>query len=144
MPELTPEELALIEAGAATDDASDEVDEILQELQSQKTVSETRYTELNERLSQCLLKLEALSAGASAENPILTQLSNQIAEIRVDVTSALKSLEDMKAKSLAQSESPVIVEVPPEDQNLPSLDESTEEPSEENVPPKPPRKNRVL
>jgi chromosome segregation ATPase len=142
MPELTPEELALIEAGASVDDTDDEVDEILTELQSQKTVSETRYNELSERLNQCLTRLEALSAGSNAENPILTQLSNQIAEIRVDVTAALNSLEDMKAKNLAQSESqPIVVEEIPSSL---SLDESTEEPSEENVAPTPVRKNRML
>jgi chromosome segregation ATPase len=125
-------------------DESDEVDEILQELQSQKTVSETRYAEMSERLNQCLSRLEALSVGTQAENPLLTQLSNQIAEIKADVATALSSLEDMKAKIPEQSESPVIVETVETDQNLPSLEESTEEPSEENVPPKPPRKNRVL
>src|SRR5580658_6372026 len=142
MPELTPEELALIEAGASTDD-TDEVDEILRELQSQKTVSETRYAELSERLNQCLTKLEALSVGANAENPILIQLSNQLAETKA-LLENLKSSVDMSLRNPEPNESTVITEVVPEDQNLPSLDESTEEPSEENVTPKPPRKNRIL
>jgi phage shock protein A len=143
MPELTAEELALIEAGAAVEDEADEVDEILKELQSQRTVSETRLNELSERINQCLTKLEALSAGSNAENPMLIQLSNQMAEIRGDVTLALKSLEDMKAKSPAQSESVPVEEIP-EVQDLPRLEKSMEEPSEENEPPKPPRKNRML
>lgn len=125
-------------------DEADEVDEILVELQAQKSISETRYNELSERLNQCLLRLDQLSAVSSAENPILTQVSNQIAETRADVAAALNSLEDMKAKILVPNESVVIQEVPLEDQNLPSLEESTEEPSEENEPPKPPRKNRML
>ena len=142
MPELTPEELALIEAGASTDD-TDEVDEILRELQSQKTVSETRYAELSERLNQCLTKLEALSVGANAENPILIQLSNQLAETKV-LLENLKSSVDTNLRNPEPNVSTVITEVVPEDQNLPSLEESTEEPSEENVTPKPPRKNRIL
>jgi chromosome segregation ATPase len=138
MPELTSEELALIEAGAATDDTEDEVDEILKELESQKTVSETRYNEFSERLNQCLTKLEALSAGSNAENPILIQLSNQIAEMK-GVLETLKSSVDTKVLNPEPN-----VLIPMEAPAELSPVESIEEPSVENEEPPTPRKNRML
>jgi hypothetical protein len=143
MPELTAEELALIEAGAAVDDESDEVDEILAELKAQQTINDSRYTELTERITQCLSRLEILSQGANSENPVLTQLSNQIAGMKVEITAALKSLEDTSQRNLEQSVSPPIETVETV-QDLPSLEELTEEPSEESAELKQPRKNRFL
>jgi len=115
MPELTPEELALVEAGESAEDAieetAEEIDEITEQLVAHSIMSEERHEEIIEKVDECLSRLESSSATAGAENPMLAQLLNQLIEIRAEVT-ALKSSWD--SRNQQQSESIPEVEVLPE------------------------------
>jgi hypothetical protein len=92
MPELTAEEKALIEAGAceseiqdAVDENAEEVDELVELVRSQRNLSETRHAEILARVNECSNSLERLSTQTQAENPAMTQVLSQLAEMRVEM-----------------------------------------------------------
>src|SRR5580698_11044773 len=117
----------------------DETDELLERVNELVSTSETRHTELTGRIEACQNRLEQLSVGMTAENPMLSQVMVQLAEIRAELTN-LKSLVDTKALNPPPNE--LVVEETVLDS--PNEERSMEEPSEENAPPKPARKNRFL
>lgn len=130
---MTPEELALIEAGASEDNA-EEIDELSEQLAVHSIISEERHDEILERVDQCRTELERLSANGltTAESPMLIQMVTQLAEIRAELTN-LKSSQDRMDQTLRESSTQTRQEpemVPEE----PRAEELMVEPSEENEP----------
>ena len=118
------------------EEATEDVDELVSTLAAHATLSETRHTEILERIDQCRTISERLSATSGAENPMLTQLLNQMVELRAEL-STLKSSMDSRQNLPV----PNVSEIPPEEQSPVVL---TEELSVENEVPVPTRKNRFI
>lgn len=135
---MSPEDLARVESGTyeeetleAIDETEDEIDELTEQLVAHQIMSEARHEEIIERVNECHQLLENSSETSGAENPILTQVLNQLIEIRAELAT-LKSSMDSKIPS--QSESlPLVVEVPEsvvEDLPAPVSEETPEQEAE--------------
>ena len=130
-PEHTHEVPVVVEESA--DEVEEDIDELLVAVQNLAGGN----TQILERLDTCQNRLEVLSQTATAENPVLTQVLNQLVEMRAELTS-LKSSMDSKRNNPPQNESPEV--------NLeePRAEESMVEPSVENEEPQKTRKNRFV
>jgi chromosome segregation ATPase len=125
------------------DQTQDEVDELQEQVSGLESLTKTQHAEMTAKVDTCLSKLEALSTQNSAENPLLTQLLNQLVEIRSELSS-LKSSMDTRQNLPPRnvSEEAIVVEEIP---SLPNQDESISAPFEvENPTPKPERKTKFV
>lgn len=128
------------------EEVTDDIDELTETLVAHSIMSEARHEEILEEISECRLQVQQLSTNPalSAENPILTQLLNQMIELRSEVMS-LRSSMDLRRNLPIPSE--LVVPEAETPQDTPNPGASTEEPSEANVEnpvPKPARKNRFF
>jgi hypothetical protein len=150
MPELTPEEIEALNADPPEEaiiedieEAVDDIDELSEQLAVHSIISEERHDEILARVDECNQTIQILSSQANqAENPILTQLLNQMIELRTELAS-LKFLMDSRLnrdRTPNASETPTPIESPAE----PNQERSTEEPFVENVEAKPRPKNRFI
>jgi hypothetical protein len=130
-PEHTHEVPVVVEESA--DEVEEDIDELLVAVQNLAGGN----TQILERLETCQTRLEVLSTTATAENPVLTQMLNQLVEMRAQLMS-LNSSMDSRLRVPPQSESP--------EANLeePRAEESMVEPSVENEEPQKTRKNRFV
>ena len=153
MPELTPEEIEALNADPVEDavlsdidETIEDIDELSEQLAVHSIISEERHDEILARVDECNQTIQTLSSQVTqGESPILTQLLNQMIELRTEL-SVMKSSMDSRlnqVRSPNPSETPepetALVENPAE----PNQERSTVEHSEENVEQKRP-KNRFV
>jgi hypothetical protein len=96
VPIHTHEEPAIAEV---VEEVADEADELLDEIRALGTAQETRLSTLTENINTCRTQLERLSQIQPAENPMLTQLLNQMIEIRAELASLKSTLEKQSTDS---------------------------------------------
>lgn len=107
-------------------EVQDQIDEVIDEVEADTELSEERHTEILGRLDQCLTQLEKLSTtSAQAENPMLTQIVSQVAEIKGEIASLKSSLDSMRNNPTPNVS---VVEVPMESAE-PNPESLTEEPA---------------
>ena len=129
----------------AVEDETEEVDELVAQLSALSAISETRHTQILERTDACRVELERLSTIPQAESPLLTQLLNQMIEIRTELTS-LKLSMDLRLSPPTQTIPRESVESESLQETRTDLSERSEEenPAEE-IPPIPvAKKNRFV
>lgn len=87
------------------DELIDETDEDINELQEALAVhsimSEQRHEEILEGIEECQTRLETLSATAqTAESPILTQVLNQLVELRAEIATIRASMDSLSERPI--------------------------------------------
>lgn len=110
------------------DEATEDVDELLQQITELRAGTETRDAEITRRLDECQTTLQNLSSTVTAENPLLSQILLQLTETKVELARLQTMTQSMdttlKARQQPNSETPT-VENPPEDE--PNQDALTDE-----------------
>lgn len=127
----------------AIEDAASEIDEVSSQLTELNAQAETRHADILERLNTCLAKVETLSSSQTAENPLLTQVLNQVVELKAEILS-LKASMDSTPNPQPPSELIVTEEIPASD--TPSQESPMEDTAKdvENPPVPERRKNRFI
>lgn len=120
-PEHTHEVPVVVEE--SPEEVEEDIDELLVAVQNLAGGN----TRILERLETCQNRLEVLSTTATAENPVLTQVLNQLVEMRAELMS-LKSSMDLRRNLPPQSELPP--ETPPE----PAVNVEVDHPEAETPP----------
>ena len=115
-PELTPQ----IEA---TEDLTDEVDEVAEALAAHDIISEERHEQIITEVTECRNRLEVLSTQERAESPLLSRIQAEVMRLNLALTEILSSLTDLKTQSNRTPSVSV-----PESPTEPVLVESTAEP----------------
>ena len=163
MSDLTPEQTELSPLGAASDEAlnpdppdaddivddieeaTEDIDELSEQLAVHSIISEERHDEILARVDECNQTIQTLSSQVTqGESPILTQLLNQMIELRTEL-SVLKSSMDSRLNrdrtpNPSETSEP---ETPLENPAEQNREKSTVERSEENAEQKRP-KNRFV
>lgn len=96
----------------ALEDALEETDELVAQVNALETVSATRHAELLERINTCQTRLEMISSAATSENPLLTQIVSQLAEVKAELIS-LKSSTDTRSnlRELSVSQTEILTDL---------------------------------
>jgi hypothetical protein len=134
---MSPEEIEALNADPVEEaivedieEATDDIDELSEALAVHSIISEERHDEILERVDECRTQLATLSSVPTAENPILTQLLNQMIELRTELATLKSSMElrSNPAPTQNESETPTPVENPEETRTEPSPKEEAENP----------------
>jgi hypothetical protein len=134
-PEHTHETPVIVEE--SPEEIEDDIDELAEALAVHSIISEQRHEQILEEVAACQTQLETLSTSPQTENPLLTQITTQLAEIRAELLilkSSMATMSNRPPRSESEIQSP----------EEPNPERLTEEPSVENEPPKPARKNRFV
>lgn len=100
----------------AIEDTDDEIDEVAEQLAAHSILSDARHEEILEGIDECRTKLLTIAEQAqTAESPLLTQLTAQIAEINAQVLSLKQSMDTMLSRPQPNvSQIPAVTEAPAE------------------------------
>src|SRR5579864_346728 len=134
---LSPEELALVEAGAfeeVIESEAQDIDELAEALAVQSIVTEEQHSEIMRELSEWRQQWEVLSpmiaqlSGQEAsQNPTLERLLTEMGQMRGQLESLRLSMDSIQS-NLRQSQSTPLPE-PQEVPDAPNQELSTVEPS---------------
>ena len=158
MPELTPDEIEALNTDPPDADdivedieeATEDIDELSEQLAVHSIISEERHDEILARVDECNQTIQTLSSQVTqGESPILTQLLNQMIELRTELATLKENTKSLMDSRSNQDRTPnpssevtpePVIENPAE----PNQEKSTVERSEENAEAKPRPKNRFV